>query len=508
MKKEGNKISKKKIAGYLFMILFILYVINFLYHTTKSLPDGISFAGNYHEVNNEDISFYYDLTYETIHGDIVTEHQIYDQIFSIINKSESFILIDLFLIDRRDEYAQGGNKIYRHLSKELVDSLIERNNKGDVQIYFMTDYLNTFYGSLSNKNFGELENSGINVYFSDLKFLRDSNPFYSSFWRIFLSWIDLPNYTCEKSLIGYGGDKVCFRSIFYALNFKANHRKIVVADFTEDKNLRVASVFTSGNPSDYGSRHSNVAVVIEENASRKGLWTDILHSEKTLAEKSDANFLDIKIPEEEYKITEYNLNENKSYVKFLGEKEIKKDFIKEIENSVEGEEINIAQFLLTDQDVSNSLIDASKRGVKIKIILDPSSQLFGKDTKGMPNYHAVDYILDKTKKSTTPVEIKFYNTHAEEYHSKLMIIKKKDGKIIIYVGSANLTRRNLDDLNLEADVKILSRVDSEFALDIQTYFDKLWNNLDGKFTENNNIKSSKLNYLKFRLQEFTGFCAW
>ena len=73
------------------------------------------------------------------------------------------------------------------------------------------------------------------------------------------------------------------------------------------------------------------------------------------------------------------------------------------------------------------------------------------------------------------------------------------------------SKRNLNDLNMEADVKLITRNNSEVGLEITDYFEKLWGNEDGNnYTEGyeSKPKISSYKYLKYRVQEASGFCAW
>ena len=93
----------------------------------------------------------------------------------------------------------------------------------------------------------------------DLDELRDSNFIYSAFWRLTMKWWSgdgsgdgwLPN-----PLAG-GPEEVTFGAWARLLNFKANHRKVLIAD---DGKRRLTGIVTSANPHDASSRHSNVAL--------------------------------------------------------------------------------------------------------------------------------------------------------------------------------------------------------------------------------------------------------
>ena len=52
-------------------------------------------------------------------------------------------------------------------------------------------------------------------------------------------------------------------------------------------------------------------------------------------------------------------------------------------------------FLLTEKNVINALARAARRGVEVRIVLDPSNNLFGKDSKGVPNCPAMKDLMRK-----------------------------------------------------------------------------------------------------------------
>ena len=58
-------------------------------------------------------------------------------------------------------------------------------------IIFITDPLNTGYGSYESKWFSLLEDAGIEVVYTDLDSLRDSTPIYSGLYRTVFQWVDI-----------------------------------------------------------------------------------------------------------------------------------------------------------------------------------------------------------------------------------------------------------------------------------------------------------------------------
>ena len=65
-------------------------------------------------------------------------------------------------------------------------------------IIFITDPLNTGYGSYETKWFTMMEDAGIEVVYTDLDPLRDSTPIYSGFTGCYFDgWISRKRLDCK-----------------------------------------------------------------------------------------------------------------------------------------------------------------------------------------------------------------------------------------------------------------------------------------------------------------------
>ena len=140
-------------------------------------------------------------------------------------------------------------------------------------------------------------------------------------------------------------------------------------------------------------------------------------------------------------------------------------------------------------------------------MVDPSKYLFGQDSEGVPNRPVMSELNED---SEGKIKIRWYNTHGEEFHSKTVIITKENGVVVVFLGSANLTRRNIGDYNLEADVKLVATQDSEVIQEIDDYYQRIWENQGGKYTLDYEVleDNSRYRYAKYWLQEQSGLCAW
>ena len=432
---------------------------------------------------SDDVNFYYDLTYRK-DNKVNYERQIWKKAYKMLDESQDFFLMDVFTFNDfiKKEFAEKVDPIY--IGKEFADKILEKRKKDpNVEIYLILDENNTFYGAFDNETHEKLRKAGVKIGYTDLSKLNDPISLYSSVWRIFIQPFGNPKNIGTKTNPLYPDEKkVTMRSILRAANGKANHRKVIM----NEKEV----LLPSANPHAEGSRHSNIAFSFSS-----PIIKEIYDFENDSAKltKKDGDISD-GLPEKIFNIPESN--NNKISLQYFTEGKIGRTITDEIKNTVAGEEIQIAQFFLSDNRVIKALKAASNRGVTVKLILNNSPA-------GLPNKAASGEIMKGTNRKA---QIRFYNKGAEEFHSKLLLFLKKDN-LVIYGGSSNLTRRNLRNYNLEDEIKITASYDQNISKEVLDYFDRLWTNRDGDFTlPYDDWKNEKFtNYMLFRIMESTGF---
>ena len=171
----------------------------------------------------------------------------------MIARAQDFILLDMFLYNA---WQGPVRENFRALAAELTEALIVRKHERPaLSITVISDPLNTAYGALESPHFEALQAAGIVVVTTDLTALQDSNPLYSGLWR----WLIQPFGNGPGTLLPnpLGAGRVSLRSYLALANFKANHRKLLIAD---DLNGRLTALVTSANPHDGSSAHRNVAL--------------------------------------------------------------------------------------------------------------------------------------------------------------------------------------------------------------------------------------------------------
>ena len=444
-----RQISKRTI---IISLLLIILVTTGVYHSYKPLPDGISFEGKERKV--EDISFLYDLTYE-VDGEKKQEQNIFPRIYEVIEEAEEFIIVDFFLFN-----AHSRNKDDDAIIKNIVDRLIDKKRaEPNMPIIFITDKVNSSYQSHSVAELDKMDKVGIEVVETKLRPLRDSNPIYSSVWRVFFQWFGQAGKGWVKNPLSEDGPDVTVRSYLALLNIKANHRKLVA---TEN-----STIISSANPHEGSANHSNIAIEL------KGpIIEDVIQTELATMNMSNKPLVLENKPKSSNKYLEGVT------AQLLTEGKILKHVIKEIKETSSGEEIWLAMFYLSERNIINELINAAERGVRVRIILDPNENAFGQEKIGLPNRPVANELTENTSEN---LEVRWYNIQKEQYHPKTIFFKKQTESVLI-TGSANFTKRNLDDLNLETNVKVVAPNSSDIVCEVDDYFNRLWKNEETIFT--------------------------
>lgn len=473
------------------LLILVIFVCIGLFNIFKPLPKGLSVSGTEFMVPNQSIAFLSDKTHFNEESGVIVDQEIFDEVFQMIENAEHYILLDLFLYNN----FQGKSKeAIRSLSSELTTALVnKKKTQPGIEIIFITDPINQIYGEIEAENIKSLKEAVIIVTETNLKKLRDSNPIYSAIWRPLLQYLPVGFIKLPNPFV-FEGQKVGLDTYFKLLNFKANHRKVVVADYIDEQgNLKMASLVTSANPHDGSSAHGNVAIKIND-----FIWQDIIVSEKAVADFSDKVFIS---PSNKYQDANGEV-----LVQLLTEQKIKKSLINSIKQTKEGDKIKMAMFYLSDRNVINSLKSAFKKGVDIEIILDPNKDAFGRGKNGVPNVS----VAKELKKLDEQFKIRWCNTHGEQCHSKLTIVSIGD-KTDMFIGSANLTKRNIGDYNLETNIKISGKTREVTAItDALNYFADLWTNNLNDYTVSYPEYEDKsvLKTLQYRIMEKTGLSSF
>lgn len=490
--RTGSAMTLRSIFRFLRWGLLFLWVGVMARHITKPMPTGTDMASPTVAMSESQLEFLHDLTTRDPWNRSLVDQRIFNAMFSIIDNAQTFIVLDFFLLnDDMGNAAAATRSTMRPLSRELAARLIARKRaRPDLQVLLITDPINDVYGGRPSPLFDEMTRAGIDVVRTDLGALRDSNPAYSSLWRMTMQWFgNSPGSTVPDPFREQGS--VSVRSWLALLNFKANHRKAIVAD---DAQGDWVGMVTSANPHDASSLHSNVAWKF-----RGELAAIVLNSEVQVARFSGWSGVIANAP----KITP---SESRPLIaSYVTEQAIREALLATIKDTVAGDEICLAMFYLSERNVVDALRDAALRGVNVRLILDPNKDAFGIEKDGVPNRPVANELVNAGGGN---IAVRWFRTQGEQFHTKLILIKQST-QLTANLGSANLTRRNIGNYNLEANVHVAMAIDSKLAKQLTAYFDLLWNNDETKHIEYTTSfatfkDESKLRYWRYRFMEATG----
>ncbi len=488
---------RKLRLGRLFFHGFLaLWLLVALWNLYKPLPEGVSVRGEIVDTPLNQLRFLADVTGADVFGAPVVHQQIFDAVLALIGNAREYLVLDFFLFNGQRGAAIDATPL-RELSKEVRDALLARKRAmPQMQILVIADPINDVYGGLPSRDLAALRDAGIEVVTPDLDALRDSNPIYSAFWRLTMKWWSgdgSGNASLPNPLDG-GPDLVPFGAWARLLNFKADHRKAIIGD---DGKGGITGIVTSANPHDASSLHSNVALQVSGAA-----LSPLLESELALAREAGWTHA-WKAPA----ITPPTpaAPEATARVQVLTEGEIGAAIVRNFAGARVGDSIDIAMFYLSDRDTIQALLDAAKRGVAVRVLLDPNKDAFGRSKNGIPNRSVA---TELAAASDGAIKVRWFRTHGEQFHSKLVAMRTAT-EFWFTLGSANLTRRNIGDFNLEANIAASVPLNAEVAVQIGTWFDSLWNNrgppeLEYTAEFGTYADPSQSTYWLYRLMEATG----
>ena len=488
----------------LLLTLVLIWAGAALWQRFMPMPPGTNIASDWVDTPIGDIRWLADTTVTDGRGRVVTHQQILDEMLSIIGAARSFIVLDFHLFNDWPDLAGTDSAAFapaapRSSSHDLTTRLIERRKaQPGLKVLLITDPINELYGAWPSSALAELRGAGIDVVITDLDRLRDPDPVYSALWRPLASWstTGTGDNGAVPNPLDMGPATVSLSMWLRMLNFKANHRKLIVAD---DGGDGLVALITSADVNDGASRHSNVglrfggalarvALDSELEVARFSGWQSSWQPPPTPAPPTDQAGVRLR---------------------YLTEGAIGRELAAAINTSQSGESVAIAALYLGDREIVDALREAAARNVRVRLILDPNKDAYGRDGDGVPNRPVAAELV---RQSGGRIECRWYRTHGEQFHAKLAMVRRAD-VLWAMIGSADFTRLHLDNFQLEADVALEAGLDTPLAQELINYFETLWQNdpvaLREYTTDFQTYEDQSFtHYWRYRLMEAAGLGAF
>jgi phospholipase D-like protein len=357
------------------------------------------------------------------------------------------------------------------LARALADALLLRKRqRPNLKVMLVTDPRNEVYGGTPSRSLSALERTGIVVVRTRLERLRDPNPLYSSLWRLCVGWWSDP--------FDETPGKATLRSSLRRLNLKADGRQLLVADDGAGgwTSIVMSAASTGATASTGGASGAGVGLEI-----RGHLAAAIVASELQIAAWStDDDRLPPAPPVDSRGVGTID-------ARFLTEGAIQAALRDAIAIAGSDDSIKIAVQAFGDRQMVDAVVRAAARGARVQLLLDP----------GSPETQAAAGELLREEPGTIEVRWRAHGSRAEAGYA--VIQHRSD--VWFDVGSANFTRRGLDDLDLAADIELHMPARAGPARAVTDLFAKHWSNAAAYAAH---ADESKETYWRYRVAEATG----
>jgi len=504
--KESPKPRRSSIFADLFfyLLLFSPFIVPFFLVDQPEPGAGTSVRGERIVLAPTQASLLVDQTlWDADSQQRVVRQEIFNTILRQIRAADRFIVADFFLWN---PWTGKDDSAYKQLAEPLARALIARKrSQPNMPILVITDPINRIYDGMAPAYFKEMEAAGIELVYTDLDKLPDSNWIYGTnarFYRKFVpgldeadSWVNKPRF---PNPFDPEGESVSATQFGRLLFFKANHRKVLITG-SQARGLEV--VVSSFNPADGSSAHSNLGVLLQGAVARTALESELGVASWSAEDVDAVEALSREIRQRADALKAPTVSGDMT-VQWLSEGGIHERLLELLDRAGQGDRLDIALFYFSDRDVVSALEDALERGVSLRLLMDANRDAFGREKNGIPN-RTVAYELMK-KAGDSKLDIRWADTHGEQFHPKaLALYREGESEGSLLLGSANWTRRNLEDLNLEAGVCIeggdalmeayhgfFKRAWNEGSLEYEAFAVEGW--------------EARWKYALYRVQEWTG----
>jgi phosphatidylserine/phosphatidylglycerophosphate/cardiolipin synthase-like enzyme len=425
------------------------------------------------------------------------ESGITPKILKMIEEAETHIILSVFLFDCI--YAETESP--RDVVREVTDALIRKHReKPGIRIAVILDSTNKAYGRRVSEAERRLLAEGMDVFYSDLlsglhratlfgvreslghvNRVIDTVTFngWGALWCGLFSYAKLP--------VKLDGEHVSVEGAYNAFLLKANHRKLLVTDVHGQD---FEALVSSANPHNASAFNINSAVSVRGNFARYVF--NVLQEDMRLCAKLGGRYAHWHDGADRAYRARYFKDffpclapsaepgaECPVGVTFVTEREIARAVLEMLERVEEGDEIRIQMFYLSYQPVLDAILQAAVRSRQpVRLLLDANKDSFNRKKDGTPNRQVARYLLKEAAARGADLRVRWYATHGEQNHAKIMsITNPQRGKYLLTTGSCNWTGRNMDGINMEANVVVEGspRIVGQF----DQLFDTFWTNGGG-----------------------------
>jgi hypothetical protein len=365
---------------------------------------------------------------------------------------------DLAAIDRAEQLiVLDRSPVGADTTQHLLARLHMRPN---LKIVLVTDPGSEMLGGTPPQTLASLERVGVIVARVRLDRLRDSNPLYTGVWRLVFGWWSDP----FNETPGEGSVAAWARTH----NFKADQRQVLIADDGSGGWTTVVAAAGAHTGLVVRGALARAMVISELQVAAWSTGDDRLPSAPPMGGRGPGSI----------------------DARFLTEGGIETALLDAIAVAGSGDRISIAVDTLSDRPFILAALRAATRGAHLQMLMAPNA---------MPN-RIVAHELQR--EGSGRIDVRWSSLEPGATHPKLLLVQH-GSDVWMNWGSANFSRRNLADLDLEAAVELRMPARSAPARAATDYFARAWSNATVDTAE-----ESISAYWHYRLSEATGLSSF
>ncbi len=476
------------------------------WHSSHRLPPGLHIGGSWQPIAASQIHFMRDLSAADAGGAPLRERQIDASLQAAIAQAREIIVLDTGIFG--DLPAAGPRasrlRVAPTVAADIAESLIRaRQQQPELQILLLIDPDSTQFATGSGP-IERLRAAGIDVVTVDVDRLRRADAPFLSFWQLCCRWWargdgagDWPNP------IGLGPAGVALGLWGETPPYQRSHRQMLIAD---DGAGSLRGIILSRPLNAESALHSACALQIAGASLEPAL-----ESELVVAQISGWNGAGVMQARSQHltghqrPIVLNTPSQLMARARIASEQGLSDTLLSQIGTAGAHDAIDIAALYLSDRELIHALLEAARRGVSIRLLLDPNKDGYGYERAGLPNRVVASELVSD---SDGAVRVRWYRTHGEQFSAGFMLIRAAD-HTSLFVGTSELSRRDLNDFDLAAGFLVELPPAATAATDAESWFDTLWFNRAAGGTEYTSdadvyADASEVRYWQYRLLEATG----
>ena len=487
--------------------LLAAWLVLALWLSLRHLPPGVHISGPWLPVPADAVRFLYNQTAADGQGQPLIEQQIDSQMLQMIARARELLVLDTGLFGDLGASGPAASRMRAAapLAAPLTEALLRaRSLHPALAALVLTDRSSVLMDA-SGALLGRLRQAGIQVLVVDEDRLRSPDGGFAALWELCCRWwttTQLRGAWPNPLMVGPSG--LSFGLWGALQGYQRSHRQLLIAD--DGAGGLDGLVFSRPLHAEAGL-HSASALQLSG-----GALEPVLESEFVIAQFSgwqDGGVVQARaqrlLEQQRRSAVPPPRGVGAARARVLTEGAIGDTLVRRIDATGAGDRIAIAALYLSQRELVRALLDAARRGVAVRVLLDPGKDGYGFERSGLPNRQVSSELIVQ---SDGAIRVRWYRTHGEQFSPGVVLVQDA-ARDWLLVGTASLSRYDLDDFNLTSAFVVELPSGAGVATNALAWFDTLWYNRAPsgvEYTSDADVfaDASQIRYWQYRALESSG----